>query len=65
MANDFTIEEWEGGRLTETVATATNGIVARAAFRALVELRPMATLMLRHGARVVEKREPGGTGSTQ
>jgi hypothetical protein len=40
MAIDFTVEEWSReGSLTETVAKSTNGIVARAAFKALVGLR--------------------------
>jgi hypothetical protein len=60
VANEFTCEEWsKEGKLTETVATSTNGVVARAAFKALVELRPKSHLLLRQGARVVAMHEPG------
>lgn len=66
MANDFTVEEWsKEGSLTETIGTLSNGVVARAAFEKLVELRPRSHLMLRQGARVValyepDRRGPGG-----
>lgn len=61
----FTVEAWEQGKIVETVATANNGLVARAAFKALVELLPRATLMLRHGTRVVEQWEPSGDGNAR
>ena len=60
MVISFTIEEWEKGRLVETVATATNLVVAKAAYRATVVLRPKANLRLRHGARIVNQYEPTG-----
>lgn len=65
VANDFTVEEWSReGKLTETVGTLTNGVVARAAFEKLVEMRPKSHLMLRQGARVVALHEPEGKGTS-
>ena len=59
MSNSFTVEEWDReGRLAETVGTLSNGVVARAAFKALVELRPKSHLMLRQGSRVVALHKP-------
>jgi len=51
----FSIEEWspDGNRLIETVAGAKEHRVARAAFEALVDLRPKARVMLRNGAQVM------------
>lgn len=51
----ITLEEWskDGASLTETVGRLSNALVARAAYEALVELRPRARIMLRHGARVL------------
>ncbi len=53
VESPFTVEIWDGERLSETIAVAQNVIVAGAAYEAAIGQRPGRTVMLRHGTRVI------------
>lgn len=53
VESPFTVEVWDGERLSETIAVAQNVIVADAAYDAAIGQRPGRTVMLRHGTRVI------------
>lgn len=65
-ALEFRVEEWsaDGQHVVELVAAASNALVARAAFREAVELRPAAWITLRHRARVICERTVHSAGNT-
>jgi hypothetical protein len=56
----FTVEQWtdDGVHIEEVMALCRNALLARAAFKAAVELRPQRVLYLRNGTRVLGKHEP-------
>jgi hypothetical protein len=54
MDRNFKVVQVEGGR-DELVATASNFLIARAAYDTAVSLWPEALIELRQGARVVQK----------
>lgn len=54
----FTVQTWnDNGGIEETLARASNGLVARAAYDAACKERPRNELTLRHGCRLIAKRE--------
>jgi hypothetical protein len=57
VESPFTVEIWDGERLSETIAVAQNMVVARAAYDAARGERPGRTVLLRHGTRVVDSSE--------
>ena len=59
----FRVEQWDrtGERLMWLVAVADNLLVARAAFEEAARLHPREHWLLRHGIRVVERYNPGGS----
>lgn len=56
----FHVERWQRGFAApyETIAIAVNQLVARGALNEAARLYPDDWLMLRHGARVLERRQP-------
>lgn len=56
----FHVEDWgkEGRTPFSVIALAQNQLVAKGAFLAAVRQYPESVLMLRHGARIMEKHEP-------
>jgi hypothetical protein len=54
-----TVEEWtaDGQHIAETLAKCSNPLIARAAFKAAVDLRPHARILVRQGARVLADSE--------
>lgn len=60
VESPFTVEIWDGERLSETIAVAQNVIVADAAYQAAIGQRPGRTVTLRHGTRVI-RTSPGRT----
>ena len=59
----YTVEQWsrDGNRLEQVLARIGNVVIALAAFRAARGLRPRDLLMLRHGARVIERSDEGAS----
>lgn len=58
VESPFTVEVWDGERLSETIAVAQNVIVAAAAYDAAIGQRPGRSVTLRHGTRVI-RSSPG------
>jgi hypothetical protein len=58
-----TVEEWtaDGQHIAETLAKCSNPLIARAAFKAAVDLRPHARILARQGTRVFADSGEGGT----
>jgi hypothetical protein len=54
-----TVEEWDEAEsgIIETLARCSNILVARGAFDAAVKLRPRSRILLRDGARVIERHD--------
>ena len=57
MSIGISVEIWNDAdnRLEELVALCANSIVARGAYQAALKLRPGASLVLRHRARVISR----------
>jgi hypothetical protein len=57
---EFTVEEWtpDEASIHELLARAANSTIAKGAYLAAVKMRPTALILLRHGARVLERSAP-------
>lgn len=56
----FRVEAWtaDDRAIEEILAAANSLLIARGAYEAAVRLNPHRRILLRHGARVIERHEP-------
>lgn len=56
----FRVEAWNhaDSAIEEILAACSNPIIGRGAYEAAIRLNPHRRILLRHGARVIDRHEP-------